>query len=528
MNVNMLGSKFDAIVVGGGHNGLVCAAYLARAGKRVLVVEKRGIVGGAAVTEEIAPGFKSSTFSYLVSFHYPIYVELGLADHIEVLPIADTFAPLRNGAYFHSNSYDGGKITRASIANLSSEDADAYDSYREMLADIGPILRILSTTIPPDFRKRDFRTLKEIGALLWKVRKAHKNVYRLIDIVSQSADEFLAQWFRSAEVRAYFAYMASVGNFVGPSTPGSALMMLGYQASRHEKNPSGHVRGGMGSITKALKKIGEGLGVKYSVGDPVAEVLVSDGKVVGVSTASGKEYHAEIVVSNAHPKILFDKLISHRAVPGEFLEAVNRIRTFSSAWKINIAAESPPHFIANKPSETGMQNVAFSHIGPDIAYLDKAYLDAKNGWYSDKPFVSVVVPTLVDRTMAPEGKHVVHLYGGHAPYDLVDGDWDNERENFAKSVLDVVDTHAPGFSDGVISKQILTPRDIESIVSMPQGHIMHGEIVLDQMFSKRPVPGYADYRTPIHGLFQCGAACHPGGGVNGLPGYNSARAILKR
>jgi phytoene dehydrogenase-like protein len=522
----MSSENYDAIIVGGGHNGLVCAAYLARAGKRTLVIERRHILGGAAVTEEIAPGFKSSTFSYLCgAFYYPIYQDLGLGNYLEVFPVPDVFCPLGDGDYLHANYHDSA-ITRRSIARLSPDDAIAYDKYREMLAEISPVMQVLMTTIPPDVAKRDYRTLKEVAGLLWKLRRARKNVYRLIDIASQSADDFLSQWFNREEIRAYFAYMASIGNFAGPSTPGSALLMLGYQAARHDKNPRGHVKGGMGSITQALRQIGEKLGARYSVGDPVAEVIVAGGTARGVRTQSGREYRAEIVVSNAHPKILFGRLVAEREVPDEFLHAVRRIRTFSTAWKINVAAEAPPKFAANRPTETGLESIAFSHIGPDVKYLDRAYLDAKGGWYSKKPFVSVVVPTLVDTSMAPKGKHVVHLYGGHAPYDLQDGDWDDERENFAKSVLDVVDSVAPGFSDGIIAKQILTPRDIEAIVGMPHGNIMHGDIVLDQMFSKRPVPGYADYRTPIRGLYQCGSACHPGGGVTGVPGYNAARAIL--
>lgn len=523
-------SKFDAVIIGGGHNGLVCAAYLARAGKRTMVIEKRDVLGGAAVTEEIAPGFKSSTFSYLIgAFYHPIYQELGLGDYLQIHTIPDIFCPIGSDDYLHTNYKDkDGELTKQSIAKFSREDAAAYDNYREMLKEISPIMQTLMMTIPPDVTKLNYATIKDLGQLLWKLRRSRNQIYRLIDIASQSANDFLSFWFKREEVRAYFAYTCSIGNFVGPSTPGSALLMLGYQAGRHEKNPQGHVKGGMGAITEALRKIGENAGVQYRVGDPVEEVLVRSGRALGVRTKSGREILSDIVVSNAHPKILFGKLVDAREVPPEFAHAVRGIRTYSSAWKINIAAEAPPRYSANIPAKTGLDNIVFSHIGPTIKYLDRAYYDAKAGWYSKKPFVSVVVPSLVDQTMAPPGKHIVHLFGGHAPYDLDDADWSEERDNFAKSVLDVVDEVAPGFSDGVIAKQVLVPQDIEAMIDLPHGNIMHGDIMLDQMFSKRPVPGYADYRTPIHGLYQCGAACHPGGGVTGIPGYNAARVILKR
>lgn len=521
----MSSSKYDAIVIGGGHNGLVCAAYLAKAGKRTLVIERRPVLGGAAVTGEIAPGFRGSTFSYLMgAFNYSIYKELGLDQQLDVRPMSDVFCPIGDDEYLQASHHDP-EITRRSFARFSKEDADAYIAYREMIAEITPVMQILTTTIPPDISKRDYKNTKELIALLWKLRRSQKHVYRIIDIASQSANDFLSQWFKRQEIRAYFAFMASIGNFVGPNTPGSALLMLGYTA-RDDKNPRGHARGGMGAVTQGLWRIGESHGVQYHLDDPVAEVVVSGGHARGVRTKSGKEFSAEIIVSNAHPKVLFGDLVKYDEVPAEFHSAVQRIRTFSTAWKINVATDRAPQFRLNDPNKTGMKQVSSARLGIDIDYLENAYLDAKAGWYSKKPFVSMIVPSHVDDTLAPEGKHVVLLYGGHAPYDLKGGNWENERENFANSVFDVVEQAAPGFKASVVGEQVLTPRDIEAIVGMPHGHILHSEIMLDQMFAKRPVPGYADYKTPIQGLYQCGSACHPGGGVTGLPGYNAARVIL--
>jgi phytoene dehydrogenase-like protein len=283
----------------------------------------------------------------------------------------------------------------------------------------------------------------------------------------------------------------------------------------------------MGGITQAIATSGQRFGLEILTDATVAEVIVANGRATGVRTVDGREFAANTVVSNANCKTLFERLVDKRHLPAELLADIARFRTFSTAFKMNIAAERPPQYRAFDKAKAGFDYPTYVHIAPDIDYLERAYDDAKYGWYSAKPFVTPVVPTIVDDTLAPAGKHVINLFGGHAPYQLKNGLWENERDNFTRNVLGVIDEMAPGFSGGIIDMQVLLPPDLEEILDLPQGHIFHGELSPDQLFFQRPVPHYADYRTPVAGLYQCGSSCHPGGGVSGIPGHNAAREILK-
>ncbi len=522
-----MATSYDAIIVGGGHNGLTCGAYLARAGLRTLVLERRHLVGGAAVTEELVPGFRFSVFSYVMSLLHPrIITELELGRFgLEVLPANDLFCPLGGDDYLVFS--DDPARTQREFARFSRRDAEAYPRYCAEIERAASVVRGLLFEVPPDPSRGDWRAFKESAALLWRYRRAARELYRLIDLFTQSADDFLSRWFESDVVKAVLAYYASIGTFAGPRTPGSAYVILHHVMGEHEGAGGwGFVRGGMGTVSEAIATSGRRHGMEIETEAEVARIEVAGGRVARVVTADGREYRAPIVAASVCAPRLFGGLIGAEQLPAELLEDVARFRTFSTAFKINIAAESAPAYRAFDPTRCGFAYPSYVHLGPDIDYLEQAYLEARAGRYSRRPFITPVVPSIVDETVAPAGKHVVHLFGGHAPYRLRDGDWESERDGFVKAALAVVDEAAPGFSDSIIDLQVLLPGDIEAILDVPHGHIFHGEITPDQLFLKRPVPHYADYRSPIHGLYQCGSSSHPGGGVSGIPGYNAARVIL--
>jgi phytoene dehydrogenase-like protein len=353
-------------------------------------------------------------------------------------------------------------------------------------------------------------------------------MYRLADLFTQSADQYLSRWFESDVIKAVLAYYSGIGTYAGPKSPGTAYVIMHHLMGEHEGAGGwGFVRGGMGAISRAIAGSGARFGLEVRTEAEIAKVLIEEGRAAGVVTRAGDEVRAPVVACNANAKILFFDLIEPRHLPGDFLDELGRFRTFSTAFKINLACERPPQYRAFDGSKCGFAYPSYVHIGPDIEYLERAYDDAKHGWYSTRPFVTPVVPTTVDDTIAPPGKHVVHLFGGHAPYRLKNATWEHERANFVRNVMGVMDAFAPGFSDDVIDMQVLLPPDIEEILNLPNGHIFHGELSVDQLFMKRPVAHFADYRTPIRGLYLCGSSAHPGGGVSGIPGHNAAREILK-
>ena len=523
----MSSAVFDAIVIGGGHNGLTCGAYLARAGKKVLVLERRPVIGGAAVTEEFTPGFRTSTFSYVMSLLHPKIIrdlelpKLGLT----ILPATDLFCPIGTDDYI---VFSGDlRKTAAQFARFSRHDGEIYPQFDAWLNEAANVVRRLLLDTPVDPTRRDFRGLRELFRLAWKYRKIGKNFYRLVDLMTMSADDFLARWFEHSVTRAVLGYYCSIGTFAGPKTPGSAYVVLHHIMGEHEGAGGwGFIRGGMGAISEAIAESGRRHGMEIRTGAEVVRVEVANGRVSRVITANGDEFTARAVASNASCKILFDRLIAPEHLPAEFLKHIRDYRTFSTAFKINVAAEAPPTFAAFDASKCGFESPNYVHIGPTVEYLQMAYEDACQGRYSRRPFVTAVVPTTVDDTLAPPGKHVVNLFGGHAPYALNGRNWDDARPAFVKNVFDTIEEMAPGFSDGIIDSQVLLPPDIERIINSPQGHIFHGELALEQLFFQRPAPHYSDYRSPIRGLYQCGSSTHPGGGVSGIPGHNAAREIL--
>ena len=519
---------YDAIIIGSGHNGLVCGSYLAKAGLRTLVLERRGIVGGAAVTEEFSPGFRGSRFSYVMSLLHPrVIAELELrAFGLEVLPANDLFCPLGGDDYLVYS--DDVAKTQAEFARFSRHDAEAYPAFARELEQSANLVRRLLFETPVDPTRRSWKNFRATASLLWRHRAVGERAYRIVDLMSQSAYDYLSVWFESDIIKSVLAYYASIGTFAGPRSPGTAYVLLHHLLGEHEGAGGwGFVRGGMGAISDAIARSGRRFGLEVLTDAAVAEVLVTDGRARGVRTLDGREFGARIVASNADAKTLFRRLVAPRHLPAELLAEIDSFRTFSTAFKMNIAAEAPPRYRAFDPARTGFAYPTYVHIGPGIDYLERAYDDAKYGRWSARPFLTPVVPTIVDDSLAPPGKHVVNVFGGHAPYQLKDASWAEEKPKLTRAALAVLDEMAPGFSSQVIDIEMLVPTDLEAIVGLPQGHIFHGELTLDQLFWQRPVPHFADYRTPVAGLYQCASSSHPGGGVSGIPGHNAAREILK-
>ncbi|MBL6782199.1 MAG: NAD(P)/FAD-dependent oxidoreductase [Alphaproteobacteria bacterium] len=526
-------SAYDAIIIGGGHNGLVCANYLARAGKKVAVLERRHIVGGAAVTEEIADGFRASIYSYLMSLLHPrIINDFNLRKHgLEVLPCSDMVSPLGGEDYILFS--DNIAKTQESFSRFSKKDAEIYPAFDAYLNEAADIVRKLLWETPIDPSQRNWKTFRDGASLLWRHRKIGKKMYRIVDMMTMSAYDFLREWFEDDRIMAVIAYYASIGTFAGPKSPGSAYVIMHHVMGEHEGAGGwGFIKGGMGKITEALANYGRENGVDIITNAEIAEIRVSGNKVGSVITSDGRDFTAPVVASNLSAKAMYLNLIDDKHLPDEVLREIRGYRTMSTAFKMNVACERPPQYsmLPKLRADGVLGNFdypTYMHIAPDIDYLERAYDDAKYGWYSKEPFMTPVCPTIVDDTLAPPGKHVVNFFGGHAPYTLKNGDWKDEKEQFKRNIFKQIEAYAPGFSEDVIEAQLLVAPDIEANVGLPMGHIFHGELSPDQLFFQRPISGYADYRTPIKGLYVCGSSMHPGGGVSGIPGHNAAREILR-
>ena len=523
-----MSSVYDVIVIGSGHNGLVCGTYLAKAGLRTLVLERRNIVGGAAVTEEFSPGFRASRFSYVMSLLHPrIIRDLELSSlGLQVLPANDLFCPLGGNDYILYS--DDLKKTQAEFARFSHHDAEIYPQFVRYLEESAAVVRQLLFETPVDPVRRSWASFKRSASLLWRHRTIGDRAYRMVDLLTQSAYDYLSAWFEHDTIKSLLAYYASIGTFAGPKSPGTAYVIMHHLMGEHEGAGGwGFVRGGMGSITQAIAASGEAKGLKIRANSEVVAIETENGRATGVALADGTRIATGTIASNVSAKLTFLKFLSADKLPSEFRRDVESYRTYSTAFKINIACERLPAYKVFDPQKCGFPYPTYTHIGPSIEYLEKAYDDAKYGEWSRDPFITPVTPSYVDDSISPPGKHVVHLFGGHAPYTLREGDWKSRKDEFAKNVLRVMDEHAPGFSDGIIGMQVLTPPDIEAAIGSPHGHIFHGELQVDQLFFARPAPHFADYRSPIKGLYQCGSSAHPGGGVGGVVGHNAAREILK-
>ncbi len=519
-------NKVDALIIGGGHNGLVCAFYLARAGLKVRVLERRDVVGGAAVTEEFAPGFRNSSASYTVSLLRPkIIADMRLHDRgLRILE-----RDLSNFLPFESDylKLGGGMArTQAEFARFSAADAAAYPAYDAALEKVAKVLRDLALETPPN-AGGGLATLAAGARQGWPIAKLSLEAQRdLLAVFTKSAREFLEGWFEDDRVRSAFAFDAVVGNYAGVSTPGSAYVLLHHVFGEVNGKPGawGHAVGGMGAITQAMASACRDAGVEISLESPVERVLVDGGKAAGVRLESGEEIAARLVAANVGPALLYRRMVDRSDLPPDFRWRMGQFRTGSGTFRMNVALSELPSFTVLPGRAEAEHHRAGIVIAPGLDYMDAAFDDAKALGWSRKPIVEMLIPSTVDDSLAPPGAHVASLFCQQFNPEL---DWDSHRERVADLIIDTVDGHAPGFKASVVARQIHSPLDLERKFGLVGGDIFHGRMSLDQLWAARPVLGQGDYRSPIRGLYMCGSGTHPGGGVTGAPGHNAAREILK-
>ena len=527
-------TKYDSVIIGGGHNGLVAAAYLARSGRKVLVLERRELLGGCAVTEEIWPGYRVSTAAYLTSLlQERIVQELELARYGYQVDAKDPafFSAFPDGRHFFM--WQDRAKTLAEIAKFSRHDADVYPAYEEQLERLSQVVEGLLLTTPPAFPLRAI-DLVDYLRLAGKMRKlGPRDLVALVKIFTQSAAEFLDEWFQSEEVKVTLATDGVIGANGGPRSPGTAYILLHHCMGGvgGHRGLWGFVRGGMGAVPEAIAASARAKGVEIRVNAPVAKVLVRDGRARGVVLESGEEIAAATVASNLDPKLTFLRLLDPKDLDAEFVRAIRNFRIEGTSCKINLALNGLPEFTAypgGAPSGPGPHHKATMHICPSIDYVERAWDDAKYGRASQRPLLELTIPTMYDASLAPPGKHIMGIFLQYAPYTLREGTWDERREPFGDRVISLIEEYAPNIRQIVEHRQVLSPLDLERRFGITGGNIFHGEMSLDQMFVMRPVAGWARYRTPIAGLYLCGSGAHPGGGVMGAPGFNCAREMLKR
>ena len=524
----MAKSLYDAVIIGGGHNGLVCAFYLARAGLKVRILERRCIVGGAAVTEEFHPGFRNSVASYTVSLLNPkVIADMKLAHHglrVVERPVSN-FLPQDDGRYLKLGG--GLEGTGSEFRKFSHRDAESLPDYYNMLEVVADVLRDLALKAPPNAGDG-------ISALIAAAKQSRKlsklslsHQRDALDLFTKSARAFLDAWFESEAIKAAFGFDSVVGNYASPDTPGSAYVLLHhcFGEVNGKKGAWGHALGGMGAITQAMRAACEGLGVEISLEAPVAQVLADDGRAAGVRLESGEEIACGLIVSNVGPRLLYDRLIAPSDLSPEFHRRMRGFKVGSGTFRMNVALSELPRFTClPEPGEHHQSGII---IAPTLDYMDRAFADAKQYGMSQKPIVEILIPSTVDGSLAPPGRHVASLFCQQFAPQLPDGrTWDDLREAAADRIIDTVDGYAPNFKASIIAREIHSPLDLERKFGLVGGDIMHGAMSLDQLWSARPLLGYGAYRGPLKGLYMCGAGTHPGGGVTGAPGHNAAHQIL--
>ncbi|HEY6452243.1 MAG TPA: NAD(P)/FAD-dependent oxidoreductase [Steroidobacteraceae bacterium] len=523
----------DALIVGGGHNGLVCAAYLAAAGLEVIVLERRAVVGGAAVTEEFHPGFRNSVAAYTVSLLNPrIIRELELARHgLRIVERAvSNFLPTADGRYLCT----GPGSTRSEVAKFSPRDASRLDEYGLRIERIADVLRDLLLRTPPNVVTGDWR-----AALpqLWRAWRAAGRARRLdldlqrelLRVFSVSAGDYLDGWFESDPIKAVYGFDGIVGNYASPYSAGSAYVLLHHALGEvnGRKGLWGHAVGGMGAITQAMARCAAERGVHIRTRSAVREIMVEDGRAVGAVTEAGDSLRARAVVSNLNPKLLYQQLLDPALLSTEFRERIGQWRCGSGTFRMNVALSELPDFNCLPGSAPAPHHTAGIILAPTLGYMERAYFDARSHGWSRQPIIEMLIPSTLDDSLAPPGRHVASLFCQHVAPQLPGGEsWDQHREHVADLMIDTVTAHAPNFRAAVIGRQVMSPLDLERTFGLVGGDIFHGALQLDQLFSARPMLGYAAYRGPVPGLYMCGAGTHPGGGVTGAPGYNAAREIL--
>jgi len=520
---------YDAVVVGGGHNGLVAAAYLARAGLKAVVLERRHVLGGAAVTEEVFPGFRFSVASYVVSLLRPEIVrELALATHgLEILPLDGTFTPLDDDYLWRVN--DHGRTVRE-LRRWSRSDAEAYDEYSRLMVEMARFVKPILSMTPPDPGRPDPRAWLPVARLARAFNDLSQEQRAVfIQLMTMSAADFLDQWFETDPLKATMSASGIIGTFQGIRSPGTAYVLLHHYMGEIDGvlRAWGIPRGGTGAVSNAIASAARALGVEIRTEAPVERLLTRGDEVRGVVTSAGEEVLGRVTLSSLDPHQTFVRLLQPGVLDASFLEEIERYRYRGSSGKVNLALDGLPEFTC-LPGEGDHLRGAIS-FSPSIDYMELAYDDAKGGRFSRRPYIDMVIPTLVDPSMAPPGKHVVSCFVQYAPYRLADGDeWDDaRREAFGETVVDTIEERAPNIRELILHAQVLTPRDIEERFGLSEGNIFQGELSLEQLFFNRPVPGWARYRTPLRNLWMCGSATHPGGGIMGAPGRLAALQVVR-
>jgi phytoene dehydrogenase-like protein len=521
--------RYDAIVIGGGHNGLVCAAYLARAGLRTVVLERRDVLGGAAVTEEIVPGFRFSVASYVVSLLRPEIVrELELPRHgLAILPLDGTLTPLDDDYLWRVN--DHGRTVRE-LRRWSLTDAEAYEEYGILMAQMARFIKPILSAVPADqgrIRPAEWMSLAPLARRFAALPRRQRDTF--IQLMTMSAADFLDQWFETDPLKATMAASGIIGTFQGIRSPGTAYVLLHHYMGEIDGafRAWGIPRGGTGGVSLAIASAARAQGAEIRTEAPVAAIDVRGGRAVGVTLQSGEAIEADAVLSSADPRVTFLDLLEPEVLDGQFAEDVRRYRFRGSSGKVNLALDGLPDLTCLPGRGEHLRGaISFS---PSVDYMERAYDDAKYGRFSRRPYIDAIIPTLVDPAMAPPGKHVMSCFVQYAPYHLADGQvWDDaRRQAFRDTVVDTLAERAPNIRDLIVGEQVLSPLDIEQRIGLSEGNIFQGELSLEQLFFNRPVPGWARYRTPVHGLWMCGSAAHPGGGLMGAPGRIAALEHLK-
>ena len=515
----------DAVIIGAGHNGLACACYLARGGLKVRVLERRGVVGGAAVTEEFHPGFRNSVAAYTVSLLNPKVIrDLRLAEHglrIVERPVSN-FLPLEEGRFLKIGPTQA--ATQAELAKFSARDAERLPQYGAMLERVADVLRNLVLECPPNVGGGALDLLRAVRAGRLAKKLDMESRRDLLALFAQSAAEMLDGWFEGEGVKAAFGFDAVVGNYASPHHPGTAYVLLHhcFGEVNGKKGAWGHAIGGMGAITQAMAAEARRLGVEIDCDASVARVNVSGDKASGVTLADGTEVAAKCVIGNVNPKLLYLNLVDRDALQPEFRSRMERWKCASGTFRMNVALSGLPRFTCLP--EPGEHHGAGIIMAPTLAYMDRAYLDAKAEGISRAPIVEMLIPSTLDDSLAPKGAHVASLFCQH--FDPA-ADWETRKDEAIGRIFEVVERHAPGFRQSVIAHTALSPADLEEKFGLIGGDIFHGALSLDQLWSARPMLGYADYRGPVTGLYMCGSGTHPGGGVTGAPGHNCAREVLR-
>jgi phytoene dehydrogenase-like protein len=524
-------TNFDVIIIGAGHNGLVTAGYLAKKGLKVGVFEKRGIEGGCAVTQENWPGFKVSSLSYVNSLFKPqIVKDLDLKNYgFEMLPRSpSSFTPFLDGRYMLLGPDKD--LCHEQISKFSKKDAKNYPLYEQALTELSEILEPMMTMVPINPAKMSFSEVMTYGKFGVKNRKNLKERWpEIMRFMAGSATDMLNEWFESDELKATLATDAIIGANASPSMPGTAYILFHHVMGECNgvRGVWGYMRGGMGGLTQSLAKSCKAKGVEIFTNAGVKNIIVENGRAVGIAMADGREHRANLVVSNADPNITFNHLISSSDLPAGFLSDVRRINYDSASVKINLALSELPNFTAIPGTAPGPHHRGTIHLCPSMQFIEEGFADSLVGRPSRNPILECTIPSVLDNTVAPPGKHVMNIFVQYGPYKLTTGKtWDQEKEPFADRCIDVLEQYAPNIKSAIMHREVITPLDLEREYSLTGGSLFHGRLTLDQMFNMRPVPGYSDYRTPLKGLYLCGSGTHPGGGVTGIPGWNAYNQIV--